>query len=485
MQFSMIDALLGIIIGLIALSTRLWTIAFPSQIVFDEVHFGNFSKFYILNEFHFDIHPPLGKMIMGYIAKLSGYKGDINFGRKLGTPYTIQDSYFMSQRQTPAIFSAMVAPLLYYSMRNLDISVYPSFAAGIMIVLDSSMITEAKFILSDGVLHFFTALHIFAFTLFLRTQDPCHVLFAGITLGLAASCKLTALGLVAVDGISQVVWIFVCWPSFIKIFIRAFLLLFPLVVVIILVWVIHFAYTPFTGFKSFRISKEDSNTLIQRDKINSTYFGNRVAGSSLLPRIIRWNLVMNKVNMRSNCPHPWSSQPQYWPFLMDKMLKLFSSKSDKSKQIFCFGLPAAYYFSTIGLFLTLILLPFKKSNWKNLLLIMGWAVSYFPFLGVPRTMFHYHYLVPLMFAVMNLYALVDCMFNNNKKAKGFTITLLLTLNILCFIYFTPLIYGSSCRNCMDTRIWNNRWLKGPPKPLKYYGKDVYNTTQILAILPPD
>ena len=482
MKFSMIDALLGIFISLVALSSRLWTIAHPSTIVFDEVHFGNFSKFYILNEFHFDIHPPLGKMIMGYIAHLTGYKGTINFARKLGTYYTIEDSSFMSQRQTPAIFSAFVAPLLFYSMRNLGISVYPSFAAGIMIALDSSMITEAKFILSDGVLHFFTALHIFAFTLFLRTQDPYHVLFAGITLGLAASCKLTALGLVAVDGISQVVWIFVCWPSFGKIVLRAFLLLFPLGAVIVLVWVLHFAYTPYTGFKSFRISKEDSHTLISPEKINTTYWGNRVSKSALLPRILRWNLVMNKVNMRSNCPHPWSSSPKYWPFLMDKMLKLYSDRSHK--QIFCFGLPVAYYFSTIGLFLAIILLPFRKSDWKNLLLIMGWAVSYFPFLRIPRTMFHYHYLVPLMFAVMNLYALIDCMFRNNRKAKGYVVTLILILNVLCFFFFTPLIYGTSCPNCMSTRIWNNRWLKGPPKPLTYYGKDVYNTTQIIASLPP-
>ena len=199
MNFTMIDAVLTVILGLVAMAARLWTIAYPSEVIFDEVHFGNFSKWYVLNEFHFDIHPPLAKMLMGYIAKASQYKGDIKSFSKLRTPYPINESYYISQRQTPAIFSSMVAPLLFTAMRNLGISSYPSFGAGLMIALDSSMITDSKFILSDGLLHFFTALHIAAFALFLRTQNPYHVLFAGITLGLAGSTNFSALGLVAVD----------------------------------------------------------------------------------------------------------------------------------------------------------------------------------------------------------------------------------------------------------------------------------------------
>ena len=481
MNFTMIDAVLTVILGLVAMAARLWTIAYPSEVIFDEVHFGNFSKWYVLNEFHFDIHPPLAKMLMGYIAKASQYKGDIKSFSKLRTPYPINESYYISQRQTPAIFSSMVAPLLFTAMRNLGISSYPSFGAGLMIALDSSMITESKFILSDGLLHFFTALHIAAFALFLRTQNPYHVLFAGITLGLAGSTKFTALGLVAVDGISQVIWILISWPTLFEIIKRATLLLAPCLSVMLIVWVVHFAMTPYMGFKSFRMNPQDKHTLIERNKINLYYPGNRSSNSNLLLRIFRWNKVMNKVNMRANCPHSWSSSPQYWPFLMDKMLKMYAAKGNR--EIYCFGLPAAYWFSTTSLILTPFLYFFHLADWRNLLMWLGWAVSYFPFLGIPRTMFHYHYLVPLMFAVMNLFALLENCFKNNRKAKGFVLTIIVFLDVSCFFYFTPTIYGTPDPNRAQYRTWSQRWMRGPPKPYHYYGKSLYNTSLIEQSLP--
>ena len=479
-SFTITDTFFALIVGIIALAARLWTIAHPQCVVFDEVHFGNFSKWYVLNQFHFDIHPPLGKMLMGYIAKATQYQGEIETFPNLGKDYKINETSFISQRQTPAIFSAMVAPLLYCSMRNLAISPYPSFAAGLMIALDSSMIVEAKFILSDGMLHFFSALHIFAFSLFLRTQNNWHVLFGGITLGLAASCKFTALGLLAVDGISQVVWIFVKWPDLLEITIRALLLLVPALLVFFLVFVIHFAMTPYAGYHAYYIKQSDYHTLIEPEKINSTYFGNRALNSPLFVRIIQWIVVMNRINMRSNCPHPWSSSPQYWPFLMDKWVSFYTSGS---KRIPCFGLPASYWPSTLSIILVPLLILFKCANWKNLLWCLGWGVSYFPFLRIPRTMFHYHYLVPLMFAVMNLFTLIDVSFKNNPKGRGYVVTLLAILDILCFLYFSPIIYGTPCPDCPYSRTWLKRWTEGPPKYIPTYGLAGYNTTKMYGVLP--
>ena len=479
--FETTDSFLILIISIISCFSRLWTIAHPSVVVFDEVHFGNFSKWYVLNQFHFDIHPPLGKMLMAFIAKFAGYKGDIESFPQLGTAYKINETSYIYQRMTPAIFSAFVSPLIYLSLRCLYISPYSSFVAGIIISLDSSMIVEAKFILSDGMLHFFSALHFFSFCLFLRIQNDFLAIFSGITLGAATSCKFTALGLVAIDGITQLFWIFFNKPNLYEIIKRGILILFPTFFTIYLVWIIHFMITPFIGHHSYYIKKEDQHTLIDPLKINLTYWGNRVSKSPLLNRIIDWNLVMNRINMRSNIPHPWQSSPQYWPFLLDKYVSFYTGPGER--KIPCMGSPAAYWLSSISILLIPIALIFKKADWKNLLLCFSWSVSYFPFLMVPRTMFHYHYLVPLMFAVMNLSILIDNLTKNSFLLRGSLLTLILLLNIFSYLFFWPLIYGTKCNNCWKTRIWLNRWIEGPPKVLEFFGNKLFNTSKKFSTLP--
>ena len=43
------------------------------QVVFDEYHFGKFVNGYITGEYFFDIHPPLGKLLLCLVAWMGGY----------------------------------------------------------------------------------------------------------------------------------------------------------------------------------------------------------------------------------------------------------------------------------------------------------------------------------------------------------------------------------------------------------------------------
>lgn len=471
------DCFLLIIISFFALFTRLWMIADPSQVIFDEVHFGNFSAWYIQNRFHFDIHPPLGKMLMGFIAGATQYKGDIDFANKFGENYFVNELFFVSQRITPAVFSAMTSPLLFCAMRCLSIPSFFAASAGLILTTDISLIVEGKFILSDGMLHFFTCLHIYAFCLFMNKATPLRTVFAGITLGAAMACKYTALGLIAVDGMSQLVWMITDWPSIPDILERGSLMLAPCGITFYFAWVLHFVITPYTGYNSEYIIQRHASTLIPWGKENVTYWGNRLIGSGFIDRIIEWNIVMNRINMRSDIPHPYESYPKYWPLIMDKYVGFYHQPD---RNIHCVGSPATYWLSTAGIALTFVAAIFRKIDWRNILLTWAWAVSYFPFVLVPRTMFMYHYLVPLMFAIMNMCTLIHTALPVGVSDS--IMMLVLVLSIACYVYFRPWIYGLHCPSCASTHMWSHHWNKGYDKPVYTDINRMFNTTEKYATL---
>ena len=65
--------------------TRFYGLSWPREVVFDEVHFGKFVSSYITGRYYFDIHPPLGKLLIAAAAWYSGYDGRQPFER-IGEP---------------------------------------------------------------------------------------------------------------------------------------------------------------------------------------------------------------------------------------------------------------------------------------------------------------------------------------------------------------------------------------------------------------
>ncbi|EAY08534.1 Dolichyl-phosphate-mannose-protein mannosyltransferase, putative [Trichomonas vaginalis G3] len=414
---------------------------------------------------------------MAGIAYLTQYPGNINWGYKDIQGYDDNETNYINLRLTPSVFSSFCSVLIYCSMRNLGFSISTATAASFLTLFDITSIVEGRFILSDGMLHFFSCLHIFAFTLFLRKTSFLRTLFAGITLGFAFSCKLTAGGLILLDGLSQFIWLLKKRRPIAKIIARASLLLVPCFSIHLICWIIHFDILKFKDNTGGAYSEEGfSQYLYNPDIMNITYKGWRLQNRNHLKTIFEDLVRTHHANMRITNPHPWSSMPINWPFLLDKYVMFYSDVDYKS--IRCHGSPMTYWSSSVFLILTPLLLFTRKLDWRIIITFFGWAFSYLPFIMVPRAMYLYHYIVPMFFASMNLAAVSECVLKNWPKISLIFNIVICVLSVTCTMYFAPWVYGYRCMDCDEKLGWIRRWEFGPPDKVNFFGIDSINTTLI-------
>lgn len=147
-----------------ALVTRTWQIGLPHAVVFDELHFSKFVSLYLQKTFFFDIHPPLGKLLLSLAGHYIGFEGNVTFD-KIGTDYP--DSVPVGQlRLLPAMFGSLLVPLVYQIAVELHMSRWAALLAASFVLFDNAVLVQSRFILMEGMLLFFMALAILSFLKF-------------------------------------------------------------------------------------------------------------------------------------------------------------------------------------------------------------------------------------------------------------------------------------------------------------------------------
>lgn len=122
-----------IIYTLLSIATRLYRIGYRAGVVWDEVchfapspppntnlipslktnkqaHFGKFGAYYQNRTFFFDVHPPLGKMLVGLAGYLSGFDGSYDYPSGADYPPHVP---FYSMRVLLAIPGILMVPLAW------------------------------------------------------------------------------------------------------------------------------------------------------------------------------------------------------------------------------------------------------------------------------------------------------------------------------------------------------------------------------------
>ncbi|XP_077781309.1 protein O-mannosyl-transferase 2 isoform X6 [Podarcis muralis] len=142
---------LGLVVFL-SFATRFYRLREPPHICWDETHFGKMGSYYINRTFFFDVHPPLGKMLIGLAGYLSGYDGTFPF-QKPGDKY--EQHNYIGMRGFCAFLGSCLVPFSYLTVLELSKSLPAAMLTAAILIFDTGFITLSQYILLDPILMFF------------------------------------------------------------------------------------------------------------------------------------------------------------------------------------------------------------------------------------------------------------------------------------------------------------------------------------------
>lgn len=199
-----------LVLTLVAAFVRLHGIAECKRVVWDEAHFGKFGSYYLQHEFYFDVHPPLGKLLVGLSGYLAGFDGRFKFESGHAFPDG-QNIVFM--RIFNSVFGILCTPLAYFTAVELRFSQPTVWVVSLLVAFEMLSLTLSKFILLDLMLLLFTVSTFFGLVKFhtlrqngqlLSAKGFAWLAYTGVSIGCVCSVKWVGLFVTVLVGMYTV-----------------------------------------------------------------------------------------------------------------------------------------------------------------------------------------------------------------------------------------------------------------------------------------
>ncbi|QWU87941.1 hypothetical protein CA3LBN_002206 [Candidozyma haemuli] len=193
---SKLDHFYIFLIAALAFVLRFYRLPSPSQVVFDEVHFGGFARKYFHGEFFVDVHPPLGKLIFYAVAVLFNWDGEFEF-ENIGDAFD-ENVPYVAMRAVSAVAGMITVLLTYGILRSTCCRPFVAFFGAFLVLVENSLATQSRYIMLDSQLVAFVAATVYFYKSF-EVSIPFsknwyrYLFLTGLSLGLATSVKLTGL----------------------------------------------------------------------------------------------------------------------------------------------------------------------------------------------------------------------------------------------------------------------------------------------------
>ena len=434
----------------------------PNAVVFDETYFGDFINNYIKQEFFFDIHPPLAKLILYAYAKyVVKYDGSFNFtvtngnynnislySRNLNK--TIDYDFYSKIRFVPAFLCSFVTLFLVLTLINRNVSILNSILCGLVSLFDCLKISQSRLILTDGILYFFVSLTILI-TSFIENNDKniknnrkmmknnikifFLIFFQSLTAGCAFSTKFTAGGLLVYIGFSHILIIYYKYLSkqstkfknddyqinlkmfLIELFFRGIFCIFIVFSVVLFSFYMHFKILINSGKGDEYVACTNRN-----DPENCIFHS--------LPFFRKFYVMIRMMlyyNSNVSSQHPYASKWFQWPFGLNYPILVYS----KNEHEFMY-----FYISPVACFISLLGFIFSI-YYKQIGDFIGYFSSLIGFIFMQRVTFLYHYEIPLLFGLISFFTNLDKFSIQDQKTIQIAI---LILSLFIYIIMFPQIY---------------------------------------------
>jgi dolichyl-phosphate-mannose-protein mannosyltransferase len=402
--------------ALIGLSLRLWNLGSPKGFIFDEVYYAQNAESLARHGVElnakggadFIVHPPVGKWLIALGIKAFGYH---EFGWRISS----------------AIVGSLAIALIYFVAQKLFSNTFVSCCAAILSLADGLHLVHSRIALLDIFLMFFILLG-FYFLL-----DSRHWL-AGISLGLAAGVKWSGL--------------------------YYFLAFF--------VFMLYADYRQAQAMEEhsalqFTIRRSLAKRALQYGLVPlaiyiTTWTGwfitnsgwDRTWSNNVLRNFWHYhaeilNFHINLVDKHSYAANPWS-----W-LIMGRPTSLFyatpkgCASSSCSQEILALGTPFLWWSGVIAIAITLGYWVARR-EWQSGLLLLGLSAGYLPWFTIQkRTMFTFYSIAFEPFLILIIcYVITKYLEPEEKRTiRTRVICGYLGVILLCFIYFSPLYFGTT------------------------------------------
>ncbi len=435
-----------IILVFLAIITRFIFFGYPSEVVFDEVYFGSFIKAYFTHQYYYDIHPPLGKLMIAGFVKVFIKNFDAEFS-EIG--HELDKRLITFLRFLPTLFSVFFVLLIYEFILVLGLSRKAAFLGAFLVAFENSLLVQSKFVLMDIFLIFFGFFAIYLWLVSRKQNNPKkkNILYI-LALVLAAfsfSIKWTGLSFL---GIIALFSFFDAFREVKKKEIKAaagklILLIFIPFLTYLSVFAIHLSLLYKSGPGDAYMSPSFQKTLTgSKFESDST-----IEPSSFWQKFIELNKAMYTYNANLKDRHPDESRWYEWP--LDRKPIWFWTKnipsvnSNKVGNIYLFGNPIVYFLAIVGIVFTfgvfLISLAERKTYFLTSLILVGYFSNLLPFIFISRATFIYHYFPSLIFGIISFVYLFEELEKKSHLKIIYPVVLISTAVV--FLFISPISYG--------------------------------------------
>ena len=455
--------------------TRFYRLSFPPNVVFDECHFALYATKYLSHQYYFDIHPPLGKLILGLVAFLAKNKPGFDF--QVFQKYS--NFNYLALRSVVAFFGSLFVILIYFLVRELGFSKKAAFLASFFVLFDNAFLVQSRLILIDIFLLFFIFLSLYLYLIFKKLSPFSKKwwtfgILLGFSLGGAISVKVIGFGILLLIWVWEILEEKIFSKERKEIFAKIFLLFLLPIFLYFLLFYIHLSLVWQKCEKNCGWVLEWDKIFPGRERLSEYAFIisalNNPPSGNLFKRLLEIHRLM-VYDLAGFSFYYWQSPWYSWPFMIRPIEYSAEKIGEKTSYIYFFGNPFVWWLSFLGLLIYLYLitrnlilkfkmnLPFSFYSPNFRFLLLGYIIFFVSFSIVPRFLLLYHYLTALTFSIIiSSVFFSEILQKLPKKLSNILFFGILGVILFGFIYFLPLSYGFPLSaEALKTRAWFPSW----------------------------